>query len=102
MSLIRSIEVIGWEPLSEETKRKWEKALEDNVNSPKHYNHNHKGIEAIVAIEASMSSEEFLGYLKGNVLKYIWRYRYKNGIEDLNKATWYLNLLKERQTNVKA
>ena len=64
----------------------------DNVNSPKHYNQH--GIEAIQAIEASMSLEEFKGYLKGNCLKYLWRYRYKgNPVEDLQKAQWYLNLL---------
>lgn len=32
-------------------------------------------------------------YLQGNILKYIWRYRYKNGTEDLKKAQWYLNKL---------
>lgn len=68
----------------------------DNVNKPEHYNHNRKGIECIQAIEASMSAEEFLGYLKGNILKYTWRYRYKHGAEDLKKAEWYNNLLIER------
>ena len=32
-------------------------------------------------------------YLQGNILKYLWRYRYKNGIEDLKKADWYLQKL---------
>ena len=32
-------------------------------------------------------------YLQGNIMKYLWRYRYKNGIEDLNKAKWYLDKL---------
>ena len=49
--------------------------MADNVNKPPHYN---KGeIECINAIEASMTKEEFAGYLKGNVLKYVWRYNYK-------------------------
>ena len=65
----------------------------DKVNHPAHYNHNRKGIEAIIAIEASMSAEEFQGYLKGNILKYLWRYKYKNGVEDLKKAEWYLKKL---------
>jgi len=31
-----------------------------------------------------------------NVLKYLWRHEYKNGLEDINKAIWYLNRLKDR------
>lgn len=68
---------------------------QDNVNSPAHYNHNHKGIECIAAIEAALTPEEFEGYLHGNIMKYIWRYKYKNGVEDLKKAQWYLNRLIE-------
>lgn len=62
----------------------------DNVNKPTHYNHNHKGVECIAAIEAALTPEEFRGYLKGNIIKYNWRERYKNGLEDLKKAAWYL------------
>ena len=65
----------------------------DMVNRPHHYN---KGkIEAIEAIRESMEPEQFKGYLKGNILKYVWRYEYKNGIEDLRKAEWYLKKLIE-------
>ena len=68
------------------------KDMQDNVNQPPHYNR--KDIEAITAIEASMSEIEFLGYLKGNVEKYLWRYGYKDKpIEDLRKAEWYLKKL---------
>ena len=64
--------------------------MTDNVNSPPHYNKS--GIECIDAIRAATDSGcEF--YLQGNILKYIWRYRYKNGTEDLKKAQWYLNKL---------
>lgn len=63
--------------------------IKDNVNSPQHYNLNHKGIECIDAMEAMLSVEEFIGYLRGNVFKYQWRYPYKNGSEDLKKAAWY-------------
>lgn len=67
----------------------------DFVNNPPHYNR--KGIECIDAIEASMSEEEFKGYLKGNVEKYLWRYTYKGKPkEDIEKAEWYLKRLKER------
>lgn len=65
---------------------------DDLVSSPSHYTHSEQGIECIEAIQASMSLDEYLGYLKGNVLKYIWRYRYKgNPIQDLQKARWYLD-----------
>jgi len=65
---------------------------EDMVNSPSHYNK--AGIETIDALEA-MLVDGFDYYLQGNIVKYIWRYRYKNGIEDLKKAQWYLNKLIE-------
>ena len=64
----------------------------DNVNNPKHYNKH--GIECIDAIQTSMSDKEFLGYLKANVVKYMWRYDYKGKpLEDLKKARWYLDKL---------
>lgn len=60
----------------------------DPVNRPSHYASG--GIECIEAIKASMSREAFLGYLKGNVQKYMWRYEKKaNPVEDLKKARWY-------------
>lgn len=65
--------------------------MSDVVNKPEHYRQG--GLECIEAIEASMSREEFQGYLKGNIEKYVWRYRYKNGIQDLHKARWYLDRL---------
>ena len=66
----------------------------DNVNSPAHYRQG--GIECIEAIKASMSEEGFRDYLKGNVMKYIWRYEHKGkAIEDIEKAIWYLNRLKD-------
>jgi hypothetical protein len=67
--------------------------MHDPVNSPKHYADTCGGIECIEAIEASMSIEEFKGFLKGNVQKYVWRYAQKNGSEDLKKAKWYLERL---------
>lgn len=67
----------------------------DPVEQPDHYN---KGaIEAIEAIKASMPEHEFKGYLKGNALKYLWRYDYKGKpVEDLRKCRWYIErLIKE-------
>jgi len=64
----------------------------DDVNKPRHYNTG--SIECIEAIEESMSSVAFKGYLKGNCLKYLWRYDYKGKqVEDLQKAGWYLQKL---------
>jgi len=64
----------------------------DMVNSPPHYNQ--QGIECIDAIHAACG-EGFEYYLQGNIMKYLWRYRYKNGTEDLKKAQWYLEKLIE-------
>ena len=61
----------------------------DAVNHPSHYTQG--GIECIEAIKASMTPNEFQDYCKGNVLKYIWRWRDKAGVEDLKKASVYLN-----------
>lgn len=67
----------------------------DSVDRPQHYADS--GIQCIEAIEASMSEEAYKGFLKGNVLKYVWRYEKKNqadnGLEDLKKAKWYLKEL---------
>jgi hypothetical protein len=65
--------------------------LVDNVNHPAHYTDG--GIECIEAIEAQLTPEEYRGYLKGNVAKYVWREQHKGGIESLKKAQWYLDRL---------
>ena len=65
----------------------------DNVEHPSHYCRG--GIECIDAIEASLGKDEFAGFLRGNIIKYVWRYKDKNGLEDLKKAQWYLNKLIE-------
>ena len=63
------------------------------VSKPSHYNQ--YGIEAIDAIRASLGPAGFQAYCKGNVIKYLWRYEYKNGLEDLKKAQVYLNWMVE-------
>lgn len=66
----------------------------ETVNHPSHYTQGE--IECINAIRASMSYDAFCGYLKGNVIKYLWRYENKNSpVEDLEKAKWYTNKLLE-------
>ena len=61
-------------------------AIDDPVNSTKHYTQG--DMEVITAIEGLG-----LDYHQGNVLKYISRYRFKNGMEDLQKAKWYVDRL---------
>ncbi len=62
--------------------------MSDSVHSPAHYNQG--DIEAIDAIEAQLTPEEFQGYLKGNIAKYMWRSKHKNGMEDIYKASWHM------------
>lgn len=68
-------------------------AKHDNVNSPKHYCKG--GLECIEVIKAQLTPEQNTGYLYGNVLKYMWRWPEKNGLEDLRKAKHYLEWLIE-------
>ena len=67
----------------------------DNIHKPFHYNQG--SIETINLIQGTVSSKEFEGYLKGNIIKYLSRYNYKKEpLNDLNKAEWYLKrLIKE-------
>ena len=55
----------------------------DIVNYPKHYTSHPSGVECI-------QITEHMGFVLGNALKYIWRADLKNGIEDLEKAKWYI------------
>ena len=60
----------------------------DAVEHPNHYTSG--GIECIDCIKAALG-QNFIGFLMGNVIKYSYRYRNKNGLEDLKKARWYLD-----------
>ena len=89
-----AIEKTGLEPWAtmaeeEAAHSSWDNEVEDVVNNPDHYNTGR--IECIEAIEESMSSVAYKGYLKGNAMKYLWRYDYKGKqVEDLQKCQWYL------------
>ena len=68
-------------------------AEQDLVNHPQHYK-TKSGLEAIDVIEAFTDGlQGYEAVETGNVLKYICRWKKKNGIEDLKKAQWYLNRL---------
>ena len=68
--------------------------MENNsVTHPSHYTEG--DVECIDAIRASMSLEQFTAYCKGNVMKYLWRWEKKAGLEDLRKAQVYLGWMVE-------
>lgn len=68
-------------------------AFIDNVNHPKHYTQG--GIECIDAIDAAVINKPTTreAVCVANVIKYLWRYESKNGLEDVKKARWYLDRL---------
>lgn len=61
----------------------------DNVNNPKHYSGT-CSLECIDVMEAILGEEAVKHFCLGNAFKYLWRYKNKNGEEDLDKARWYL------------
>ena len=70
----------------------------DIINHPDHYCYG--GIETIEYIKAKLSPEEYRGYMKGSVIKYLSRAGHKDdAIQDLKKAQWYLNRLIEEGAN---
>ena len=71
----------------------------DNVNHPKHYQ-SKSGLEVIDVIDAFTNDLTGMeAVCTGNALKYICRWKNKNGIEDIKKAIWYLNKLIEVKEN---
>ena len=66
----------------------------DMVNKPPHYRQG--GMETIKILKAKLTPEEFRGFCLGNIIKYVTRAPYKNGVEDYKKAEYYLKeLIKE-------
>jgi hypothetical protein len=78
-------------PVPWATKEEAPVIQDDQVNHPSHYTDGE--IECIEAIESQQTLEEFRGYLKGNIAKYLWRERLKGGVQSLKKAQWYLDRL---------
>ena len=73
--------------------------IENNsVDHPRHYNEGK--IECIEALKAATTGLEGIeSFCTANAIKYLWRWKYKNGVEDLNKAIWYINYLIANQDN---
>lgn len=66
--------------------------MTDNVSHPPHYTQG--GVECIDAITAATVNKTGIeAVCTANVIKYLWRYEAKNGLEDVKKAQWYLNRL---------
>lgn len=71
---------------------KFMKFNDDNINSPSHYTDG--GIETIDIIKSKLTKEEYIGFLKGNIIKYVTRAGKKGSEEeDYKKAIWYLSRL---------
>jgi hypothetical protein len=81
-------------------KSKVVKVVKDNVNHPSHYTQG--AIECIDAIkEATKGLFGIEAVCTANIIKYVWRWKFKNGLEDLDKASWYLDKLKQEVRNQK-
>ena len=63
--------------------------MTDNVNHPAHYE-GQTSLECIDVMEIAFGAEAVANFCLCNAFKYLWRYKNKNGREDLDKATWYL------------
>ena len=84
--------------LKKEAERTIEESKEDMVNHPPHYTQGEiECIEVIKYINDKLHTEGYEGYCLGNFIKYIWRCNLKNGWEDIDKATFYLNGLLTEQ-----
>jgi hypothetical protein len=91
--------------INKATPAEWDKASRDSslrdedTILPDHYDpvnpphYKSEGVECIDYIKQQLSRDAYVGYLEGNVIKYIHRHKYKNGLEDLRKAQWYLEKL---------
>lgn len=67
----------------------------DSINNPQHYKLNGLDIESIDVVRSVLGKEKFIGFCKGNVLKYLIREENKNGLEDIKKAQKYIDWLVE-------
>lgn len=65
--------------------------MTDLVNNPPHYNSSDAKCPACRTSIECIDVTRHLDFNIGNAIKYLWRYKHKNGIEDLKKAIWYIN-----------
>ena len=80
------------EPVEEKITLKELQEIKNNVDHPKHYtNGKYECIDIIEDVTKDLTGLEAV--CTANVIKYMWRWKLKNGVEDLKKARWYLNKL---------
>lgn len=84
----------------EENEKYWdqEDSKKDNVNHPSHYEKS-CSFECIDIMEMIFGPEAMSWYCLINAFKYMWRWKNKNGVEDLDKADWYLSRYKTLPNN---
>ena len=70
----------------------------NHTNHPDHY-FEHTSLECIEVMELIFGHDIVEQFCVCNAFKYMWRYKLKNGVEDLNKADWYLNYISETREN---
>lgn len=62
----------------------------DNVNNPQHYAGS-TSLECIECMRVTFGAKAVYDFCLCNAFKYLWRYKNKNGEEDIKKARWYLD-----------
>ena len=92
-------EEVSKAPTIEKGENRYEKNRNkhDNVNHPEHYE-GHCSIECIDAMIMTFGAKRTAEYCVQNAYKYAWRHKYKNRLEDLKKAEWYLDKFEELST----
>lgn len=75
--------------------------MTDNVNHPQHYE-GHTSLECIDVMEIAFGDEAVAHFCLCNTFKYLWRYKHKNGLEDLEKARWYLDKFDDLKNYISA
>jgi hypothetical protein len=71
---------------------------DDRINQPFHYTQGKvEAIDGIASATAGLNGLEAV--CTANAIKYLWRWKHKNGVEDLRKAQWYISKLIQELTN---
>jgi len=83
---------VAHEPIDD---NEWLDEIRQDKINPNHYKQGN--IECIDYILETVGKKGFSGYCQGNVIKYLHRWRLKNGLEDLKKAQWYLNRMVQEE-----
>ena len=92
---VNSIEI---EAIKMDDTEKKIQPVTETVDHPAHYNQG--GVECIDALKAAtVGLEGIQAFCTANAIKYLWRWKSKGGVEDLDKAIWYINRLKEEIRN---